>query len=116
MGKKDKVEIKDKKKKTPVEKEYMEVPLIWHTPDNMISRYATNVAVQVLQNELKISFFETKPEINVVPVKTPPKNVRADCVASIIISPHTIPQLIEALKGQYNNLIERKIKESNDMS
>ena len=96
-----------KSKITKIEQE-VRVPIKWHTPDNMITRYATNMLVQIIENEFKISFFEIMPEIRLDPTSPSPNEVRADCVAKIIVSPEKLPSFIKALQEQYNKYIEIK--------
>ncbi len=96
----------DKQKKASIDKKTKEIPIKWHIPDNIISRYANQVLVDIIENEFKLSFFELKPEIRLDP-KTPlPTEVRADCVANIILPPHKIPKLIEALQKQFDQFVK----------
>ena len=99
------------KNKKEVKKETARVKIKWNVPDDMISRYASNVIVQVLENEFKLSFFETKPDI-IFESKNPiPKEVRADCVASIIVSPLKIPAIIQVLQKQFNMFLAKQSKD-----
>jgi len=98
------------KNKTMKNEQEVKIPIKWHTPDNMITRYATNMLVHIIENEFKISFFEIIPEIRLDPTSPPPNEVRADCVANIIVSPEKLPSFIKALQDQYNNYIETKSK------
>lgn len=91
--------------------EEVKIPIKWHMPENIISRYASNVLVHALENEFLISFFEIKPEIRLDPNTPLPKEARADCIANIIMSPHKIPLFIDALTKQYNKFIKIKTKE-----
>jgi len=76
------------------------VPIKWHTPDTIIARFASNMTIQPLEYEFKVSFFETKPEIR-TDLKAPlPTEVRADCVASVIINVAKMPAFIKALQKQ----------------
>ncbi|MDZ4383645.1 MAG: hypothetical protein U0937_03290, partial [Thermodesulfovibrionia bacterium] len=36
------------------------LPIEWNIPDDIITRYATNMVVQRMEKEFKISFFELK--------------------------------------------------------
>jgi len=83
------------------------VPLKWHISDGIITRFATNMTVQIIENEFKVSFFEIKPEIIVDPSTPLPKEVLAECVASVIVTPDRLPKFIEALQKQleiYNSI------------
>lgn len=84
------------------------LPIKWYVPDSMHSIYASNILVQILENEFKLSFFETKPPIRInesYPVAT---EIRADCVASVILHPKKVISLIEALQRQVNVFVERE--------
>ena len=85
----------------------IEVPIKWHIPGNIISRFATNMTVQLIENEFKLSFFEIKPEIILDPSAPIPKETLAECAASIIVTADRLPKFIEALQKQleiYNSI------------
>jgi len=44
------------KNKTMKIEQEIQLPIKWHTPDNIITRYANNVLVHIVENEFKISF------------------------------------------------------------
>lgn len=75
------------------------VPLKFHIPDDIITRFASHMVVQTLENEFKVSFFETNPEI-ILDDQEPSKEVQANCVASIIINANKLPTFINALQRQ----------------
>ena len=77
------------------------LPINWNIPDTMISNYANNVLVQILENEFKLLFFETKPQLRINESDPFEKTIRADCFASIIVSPAKIPLIIDVLQRQY---------------
>jgi len=91
------------KKKIVSQKELPEIhiPIKWHVPDTKSSHFASNIVVQILENEFKLSFFEIKPEIRINETDSLPNEVRADCVASVIINAQKMPRLIEAMQKQY---------------
>jgi len=82
-------------------KQRIEIPIRWNIPDNIITRFANHMLVQTLENEFKLSFFELKPEIRLTESDPLSKEVRADCVASIIVSAERLPKIIEALQSQF---------------
>lgn len=95
------------KKKVEISKQGVAVPIKWYIPDNIITRFASNMIVQTVENEFKISFFEIKPEIIFQPSEPTPKEVRAECVASVIVTAERLPKFIEALQkhlNQYNSI------------
>jgi len=78
------------------------IPIKWNVPDTIISRFASNMVVQTIEGSyFKLTFFELKPEIHLVPPHTPQKEMIADCVASIIIPPEKIPAIIKVLQTQF---------------
>jgi hypothetical protein len=87
------------KKKIDINKQ---VPIKWYIPDNIITRFASNMVVQTIENEFKISFFEIKPEIRFDTSTPPPSEVQAECVATVIITADRLPKFIEVLQGQLN--------------
>ena len=87
----------------------------WNIPDNIITRFATNMTIQTIENEFKISFFEVKPPIvlSEVDQKKMKKigTVKADCVGSFIVTPDRLPKFIAVLNEQlskYNKIREEK--------
>lgn len=88
------------------------VPIKYYISDQIITRFASNMTVQILENEFKISFFELKPAIILNPLESIPKEVRADCVASVIVTAEMLPKFIEALKKQMD--IYNSIKKKSD--
>lgn len=83
------------------------IPIKWNVPDNIISRYASNVTVQLLENVIRISFFEVMPGIEPDIDVSTIKEVNANCVADIFMSPATIPNYITVLQRQYDAFIKR---------
>lgn len=76
------------------------VPIRWHVSDEIITRFASNMVVQRIENDFKLSFFELKPDIRIPPNAEPLKEVVAECVASIIITKDRLPKFIDALLKQ----------------
>jgi hypothetical protein len=94
--------------KEEIKKVELEVPIKWHVPDTIITRYASNMLVQTLEHEIKLSFFEIKPEIRLDPSVTPPSEVLAECVASVIVSPAKFPKFIEAMQTQFARYLAKE--------
>lgn len=80
------------------------VSLDWQIPDNIQSKYASNVYVQAGEYEITLSFFETfMPMLSGSPEETRAEieqlgTIPAKCVARIVISPDLAPKLIQALQ------------------
>lgn len=84
------------------------IPVEWHIPDQIESRYATNVLVQAGQNEIVISFFETQlPILTGTPEENAARleqlaSIRANCIGRIIVAPDLVPNIISALQTGLN--------------
>ena len=74
----------------------------WYVPENIFTPFATNMVVQTIENEFKLSFFEIKPPIRLDSSAPPLERVRADCVASVIVTADRLPKFIEVLQTQLN--------------
>lgn len=79
------------------------LPIEWHCGDEITSRYATEMTVQHTDQEFLLSFYETIP-----PVLSGSSDerkaqaealgqVRANCLARIIVSAARMPGFIEAM-------------------
>ncbi len=89
-----------KKKKATAKIHGVAVPLRWNVPDNIITRYASNIVVQRLENEFKILFFEICPDIKLAIEQRIPEEVQANCVASIVVSAGKLDAFIKVLQTQ----------------
>lgn len=81
------------------------IPLRWHIPDNIVSRYATNMTIQEGENEFIISFFEVIPPILLGPPDARAKKIKdlkeinAECVARVIVAADKLPSFIDAMQS-----------------
>jgi hypothetical protein len=89
-----------RKKKVTAKVQGVAVPLKWNIPENIITRFASNIVVQRLEDAFKISFFEIYPDIRLGLEHKIPEEVQANCVASIILTPEKLPVFIEVLQKQ----------------
>lgn len=100
------------KKKTPEtsqqKREAGQVPIVWNIPDAVNSIFASNMLVQILEHEFKLLFFETKPTPRTSADQPEEEAVRADCVASIIVSPMKLPAIIGVLQRQFEVFLKRE--------
>jgi hypothetical protein len=90
------------------------IPLEWHIPDHISSRYADNVIVQPRKHDIIIAFFESQPP----PLGgTPEQNrafletlssIRAECVGKIVVAPELLPDIIRALQIGYEGYFSAK--------
>ena len=91
--------------------EIVNVPIEWHMPEGVMTPFASNMIVQSLEHEFKLSFFETKPPIRSAGSGNPtPSGVRADCIASVIVSAEKLPEFINALQSQLDKYRAKKEK------
>lgn len=101
--------IKTKPSKKTVKKEGAAlVPLKFVIPNTIITRFATNMTVQVLEQEFKINFYEMKPELCFEQNAKPPSDIQADCVASVVLTAERVVRLIKALQDQLDRQHEVK--------
>lgn len=91
---KKKVEMRQKEIKQEVK-----VPIEWHIPDYIITRFASNMVVQKIENDFKILFFEVQPDIQLTPEPLP-KSIKAECVASVIVTADRFAKFVEVLQKQ----------------
>jgi hypothetical protein len=88
------------KKKIETSEQTLTIPIEYRMPDGIITPFATNMIVQTIEHEFKISFFEIKPFIRINESEPIPDKVKADCVASVIVSADRLPKFIKALQTQ----------------
>lgn len=89
------------------------VPIEWHVPDGLITPFATNMLVQIIEHEFKLSFFEIKPQIRLESNQPLPDKIRADYIASVIVTADRLPRFIEALQSQlekYKTVRQAKVQ------
>lgn len=96
------------KEKKPVIKKEAVIPIEWHIPEGVMTPFATNILVRTIEDEFKVSFFEIKPAIRLDDSEPFPDKVRADCVASVIITANRLPKFIGALQTQFDKHIAKK--------
>ena len=62
--------------------------------------FATNMFVQIIENEFKISFFEIHPQPRFSGEEPIPDKIKAYCVGSVIVTADRLPKFIKALQTQ----------------
>lgn len=83
----------------------VKVPIVWCVPDDLESKYATNVVVQKSEHEFIINFFEMErpiifgddPDV-VMRQWEEIESVCAKCVARIVVAEERMPGFIEAMQ------------------
>ena len=94
----EKVEISEQKTVTPTV-----TAIDWILPsDEITTPFASNMLVQTMEDEFKVSFFEIKPVIRLNESDPIPSKVKAVCVASVIITADRLPRFIKVLQDQFN--------------
>jgi hypothetical protein len=98
-----------------------QVKIDWHVPDNIESKYATNMVIQNSPNEFTVSFFEIQPPIILGPPEAVLKavegmdRVKAKCVARIIIAPDRMKEFINVLQTNLETyLASKQLREEPD--
>ncbi len=90
---------------TEQEPEGVLLPIEWHVPENVVSRYATNMVVQHTEHEFIISFFEATPPLAVGSPEEQrvqlqeTKSVRAECIIRIIVTAGRMQNFVQVLQG-----------------
>lgn len=107
MAKKDKEE---EIKVTDMPLQEKIVPIKWNVPDAIITRFASNMIVQQSEDYFKLSFFELKPEINLIAPAVPETEMKADCVASIVVTPAKLRAIVKVLDRQLKVYEEKQAK------
>jgi predicted transcriptional regulator len=80
------------------------IPVNWHVPDDIVSRYVNNVFVQQGEYEFIVSLFETRlPLLTGKPEEIKAKleqlgAINAECVGRFIVAPKLVPKIIDALQ------------------
>lgn len=106
------------KKNDKVQAFPLDLQIEWKVPENIIRRYATNMYVQLGENEFFISFFEViPPAFSGTPEQMAEqaknlKTVQANCVASIIVVPEKLPSFIRVLEQMMENYLAQQQKET----
>jgi len=83
------------------------LPIEWHVPDDLVTRYANNLLIQHTEHEFILSFFEILPPLAVGSPEEQAAQlqaigaVRAECVARVVVSSDRIASFVEALRGSY---------------
>jgi len=84
--------------------ETLVVPIEYHVPDGVVSRYATNLVVRHGEHEFILSFFEVQPPIMLGTHEQVEEQwqtldaIRAECVARVVVAAEKMPSFIEALQ------------------
>jgi hypothetical protein len=90
------------------------IPIDWVFPEDIVSRYATNLVVQHYEHEFIISFFELKRPIMLgEPDEIAAKfqeleSAPAECVARVIVAADRMPEFIAVLQGNLDKYLEKK--------
>ena len=86
----------------------VKVPIRWNIPDSLVTRFASNMVVQRIEDAYKISFFETFPGIRLGPEEKVPSEVTANCVASVVITADKLQSVVKALQTHLDTYLEEK--------
>lgn len=96
------------------------LPIDWHVPENLTTRYATHFVVQQTAQEFILSFFEIMPPI-ILGDDTEQRqaftdigSIRANCVGRIVCSPVRAAALIDILQQNLESFRARYIQEGED--
>ena len=89
------------------------LPIEWHFPRDIVSRYATNMVVQHTEHEFIISFFEAYPPVLLGDAEEKKaalkqiESVPAICVARVIVAPERLAEFIQVLQDNLDKYSSR---------
>jgi hypothetical protein len=86
-----------------------QAPIKWNIPEDITTHFASHMIVQQIEDYFKLSFFEVKPKIKLIDPDAPEKEVKADCVASIIVTPFKLQAIVKVLDEQFK-LFKEKVE------
>jgi hypothetical protein len=96
------------------EQEQKAIVIEYNISENVMTRYATHMVVQTIENEFKISFFEVKIPIILTDQDREKFNetrtMKADCIASVIITSDRLPRFLQALNEHLSKYMSEKEK------
>ena len=96
----------------------MSLPIEWVVPDDIVTRFVTNMVVQHSDAEFMISFFEAQPPIFIGSAEdqrtrlSQLKSITAKCVARIVVTPDRMEEFVRVLSGNLEGYKEAKKRES----
>ena len=82
----------------------VKLPIAWQIPDDIVTRYATNIVVQHTEHEFIVSFFEVRPPMLLgLPEERRAalhkiEQVEARCVGRVVIAPERMQEFIDVLQ------------------
>lgn len=92
----------------------IQLPLEWHVSPDVVSRYATNMVIQVGANEFILSFFEAIPPVMIFTPEeqggqiSQVRSVRAECVARLIVAAEKMPEFVRVLSAAVAKSLQTK--------
>jgi hypothetical protein len=93
------------------------IPIEWHIPDNILTRYATNMVIQQNGSEFIIMFFEIRPPLVFGTLEEQKaqlgkvESAQAECVGRIVVTPERMPEFAKAFLDsieQHRVVFEKK--------
>ena len=83
------------------------IPLDWRVPDDLVTRYATNLVIQHTEHEFTIMFFEAKKPVIIGPEPYVQAKlddldcIPADCVARVVVAPERMGEFAQVFQDSY---------------
>lgn len=107
--------------KTKKPEKLREIPLDWYIPDNVPTSRVTNAVVQMMGDEIVLSFFEQRGPLIITPADREKamqlESAKALCVARISITPERLESFTKIFirqLEQYSQAKEKEIKNVDD--
>ena len=92
-------------KPAPIVGQVIEARVEFPRFDDVPSVYATNMVVQHTGLEYVISFYNVRPPVDLEPTE-PPKTVKANCVARVVVLPERMATFVELFNNHMKAVLE----------
>ena|SRR5258708_3755625 len=96
------------------EPQQVPIPIEWNIPDDIVTRFATNMVVQKIEAGYLISFFEILPPLilgqpnDILEQLKQLKSVRANCFARIVVA--------DAKMTEFSNVLQAMLKQIEEIN
>ncbi len=87
------------------------LPMVFEVPEDIVSRYATNIVIQQSGQEFIVSFFEANPPIVLGTAEESRATmerlgeVRARCVARVVVSPGRMKEFVRVFQDSLSKYL-----------
>lgn len=102
------------------EGELVNIPIEWYVPDELQTRYITNMTLQRTEHEFVLSFYEQRPPIlfgspaHIQTAASQLDSIRATCVARVVIANGRFPDIADVFKRALAEYQAEQAQEGNN--